>query len=734
MTKPENGPSTEPIRILVAEDERISRRKLERQLEQMGHDVDAAVDGKQAWEMFQSNPTPIVICDWEMPEMSGLELVKKIRESKGEGYVYIVMLTGKSDTKDVVAGMEAGADDFISKPFDRAELRARLNAGKRIVHLEHHLAASNRRLQHELTVARELTNSEYRKHEEALLGDSIAIRALREGIEIHAAHDDPLLLMGPMGAGQEAVARSIHRSSHRNDRPFIHVACAHAATNGESLFGESDEADEQGHIGKAMLADGGTLYLDNIESLPAIEQSQLGKFLQQASAIRSAGELPTPDIHVIAYSSLEPAFAVRDGKLHPLLEQTLTARRLTVPSLAERRDDITAVADRIAANRASNVGKAIGGLNADSKKKVQEYSWPGNVRELRSVVERAVVLATGVLLDIPDDLLQAGRRLGSYRLEKKMGAGAMGEVWLGHHSLIARPAAVKVIREDALASSKRREKVLARFEREARATAQLRSPHTVELYDFGVSEDGDLFYVMEYLHGVDLQTLIQHYDSIPPGRAIHFLRQACLSLSEAHSAGLVHRDIKPANLFACELGTESDFLKVLDFGVVRHLDNQDTFKSVDGELTGTPLSMAPELIEGEDATPKADIYSLGCVAHWLLTGQHLFTARSILGLLREHTCTIPDPPSAHNPAVPAELDAVIMRCLEKRPEDRPENAHELRQLLQAVPVAEPWDELQSTNWWDKHRPDWVDAPKKSQVPSVDTVDGDEGLDTTHDAI
>lgn len=732
MTTAATQTSADAIRILVAEDERISRRKLERQLEQMGHAVDAAENGRQAWEMFQQHPAPIVICDWEMPEMSGLDLVKKIREADNEGYVYIVMLTGKSDTKDVVAALDAGADDFISKPFDRAELRARLSAGKRIIELEHHLAASNRRLKHELAVAGELTNSEYRKHEEALLGESIAVRGLREGIEIHAVHDDPLLLVGPVGAGQEAVARAVHRASRRNDRPFIHVACAHVTADGESLFGEASDSSEEGKIGKASLADGGTLYLENIESLPASEQVMLVRLLEQAAASRSAGTAPTPDIHLIAYSAQDPVSAVRDGKLDRHLEQALAGRRLAVPSLAERRDDINTVADHIAANRARSVGKAIAGLNAESKSKVLHYSWPGNVRELRSVVERAVVLATGELLDIPDDLLQAGRRMGSYRLEKKMGAGAMGEVWIGHHSLLARPAAVKVIREDALESTDRREKLLSRFEREAQATSQLRSPHTVELYDFGVSEDGDLFYVMEYLHGVDLQTLVQKYGPLPPARAVHFLRQACLSLAEAHAAGLVHRDIKPANLFTCELGTESDFLKVLDFGVVRLLENQDTSKTLDGELTGTPLSMAPEVIEGESATPRADLYSLGCVAHWLLTGQHLFHAKNVIGLLRMHMTATPDPPSAHNSSVPPELDQIIMRCLEKRPEDRPGSALELRQQLETVSLTDTWDDKSAAAWWDRHRPDWIDSTQETSVASTDTVDGDGGLETTHD--
>ena len=168
---------------------------------------------------------PFGDCDWEMPRLNGVELVRRIRSAQSPGYVYIIMLTGKSETEDVITGMEAGADDFVSKPFDRNELRVRLNAGERILRLEQSLESSNDRLRHELAVARELADAEHRKHEESLLGDSIAVRALREGIELQASGDRPLLLTGPPGVGAEAVARAIHRSSSRRDRPFIYVAC-----------------------------------------------------------------------------------------------------------------------------------------------------------------------------------------------------------------------------------------------------------------------------------------------------------------------------------------------------------------------------------------------------------------------------------------------------------------------------------------------------------------------------
>ena len=220
-----------------------------------------------------------------------------------------------------------------------------------------------------------------------------------------------------------------------------------------------------------------------------------------------------------------------------------------------------------------------------------DYSWPGNLGELQSVVERAVVLATGTSVDIPTDLLREGRRVGSYTLERQLGSGAMGEVWLARHALLARPSAVKLIRQEALqANSSAREMLEQRFQREAQATSQLRSPHTVELYDFGVTEDGDFYYVMEYLNGVDLESLVTKYGPVEPARAVFLLCQACMSLGEAHSAGLVHRDVKPANLFACRLGPHFDFLKLLDFGIVRTTSDAGQSVTSAGQLKGTPTS------------------------------------------------------------------------------------------------------------------------------------------------
>ena len=282
----------------------------------------------------------------------------------------------------------------------------------------------------------------------------------------------------------------------------------------------------------------------------------------------------------------------------------------------------------------------------------------------------------------------------------------MGEVWQGRHALLNRPSAIKLIRQDALqADPVVRQNLEQRFQREAEATSQLRYPHTVELYDFGVTEDADFFYVMEFLDGVDLEAMVKQHGPVSPARAIFFLRQACMSLGEAHSIGIVHRDIKPANLFACRLGPHFDWLKLPDFGIVRTIEDADQTATSSGELKGTPACMSPEVAQGQEATSESDIYGLGCVAYWLLTGQHVFTAPNIMALLMQHVAKPPTPLPEHNPKIPAELDELILQCLAKAPEDRPTSAFNLAEQLTAIPLDEPWDNDLASAWWNENSTD-----------------------------
>src|SRR3954464_15217179 len=222
--------------------------------------------------------------------------------------------------------------------------------------------------------------------------------------------------------------------------------------------------------------------------------------------------------------------------------------------------------------------------------------------------------------------VKLARELGSYRLEEKLGEGGMGEVWRARHRMLARPAALKLIRPPLSASfdSVATGDVARRFEREAQVIARLRSPHTVDLFDFGIADDGVFYYVMELLDGLDADSLVRRFGPIPPERAIFVLRQMCHSLSEAQSCGLVHRDIKPANIFLCRYGEEHDFVKVLDFGIVgavRDGPAPSLMETNEHSIRGTPAFIAPEQAMGKEVDWRADIYATGCVAYWLLTGQ-----------------------------------------------------------------------------------------------------------------
>jgi serine/threonine-protein kinase len=301
--------------------------------------------------------------------------------------------------------------------------------------------------------------------------------------------------------------------------------------------------------------------------------------------------------------------------------------------------------------------------------------------------------------------------IGQYVLEEKIGSGGMGEVWRARHRMLIRPAAVKLVsmRELAGTPSRDPELRLRRFEREARATAGLKSPHTVQLYDFGVIDDGTLYYVMELLDGMDLDTMIDRFGAVPAERAIHLLLQVCASLDDAHKNGLVHRDIKPANIVVSRIGTAWDFVKVLDFGLVKlegARQSEASLKLTDeSNVSGTPGFMAPEVVLGTASDHRVDIYSVGCVAYWLVTGKLVFEGPGAVKVMSDHIHTPPEPPSRRSPLpIPPELDRLILECLEKDPTKRPESAAVLRGRLQAIPVAAPWTHESAEKWWSSNLP------------------------------
>ena len=298
------------------------------------------------------------------------------------------------------------------------------------------------------------------------------------------------------------------------------------------------------------------------------------------------------------------------------------------------------------------------------------------------------------------------REMGSYHLGELLGRGGMGEVYKATHRMLARPAAIKLIRPDSLggADSEGADVAVKRFRREAECAASLRSPHTVELYDFGVTEDQTMYFVMELLDGTDLETLVRDHGPVPARRVIHILRQVCESLEEAHAAGMVHRDIKPANIHIGRLGLRYDFVKVLDFGLVKpaagRVDHH-SLATAAGLTPGTPAYMSPEMAMGESVDGRADIYALGCVAYYLLTAQLVFEGETTLQVIVKHLQSEPVPPSERvNVEIPRALEQLIMTCLAKKPEDRPADAGALAKSLAAI-GADPWTQEDAKRWWNE---------------------------------
>jgi len=300
-------------------------------------------------------------------------------------------------------------------------------------------------------------------------------------------------------------------------------------------------------------------------------------------------------------------------------------------------------------------------------------------------------------------------KVGPYRLVARLGGGAMGVVWEARHALLRRPTAVKL-----LAPGVQGERALARFEREVQLTAGLTHPSTIAIYDYGRTADGVFYYAMELLRGINLHQLVELDGPVPPARVVHFLRQACGALTEAHAAGLIHRDIKPANMMACVYGGIPDFLKVLDFGLVKDVGvaegtpkggaaegSGDAALSQDGSLLGTPLYMAPEgMSDPLQVDARADIFALGAVGYFLLTGKSPFPGHTALEVFRLERRGPPPPLSrvAAHP-VPVSLAETIGRCLAFRREDRPGSAEVLDAMLEACAVDPPWKVESARSWW-----------------------------------
>ncbi len=295
--------------------------------------------------------------------------------------------------------------------------------------------------------------------------------------------------------------------------------------------------------------------------------------------------------------------------------------------------------------------------------------------------------------------------LGSYRLVAPIGQGSMGEVWRASHQLLARPAAIKLIRTQG-GSGRQADLAARRFRREAEAIAKLQSPHTVYLYDFGVSHDGRFYYAMELLDGVSLQALVTTFGPQPAARVLPILIQICRPLDEAHRHGIVHRDLKPSNVALCEVAFTYDFVKVLDFGLAKFVDNPEISQlTLEGMATGTPGYVAPEVASGKTSIDgRADVYAVGCIAYFLLTGALVFEETNPMKMLLKHVSEPPVPPSARTGLpIPDALERIVLQCLAKAPGDRPASAAELAAMLTAC-SATRWTDADAEAWWGRHLP------------------------------
>jgi serine/threonine-protein kinase len=323
--------------------------------------------------------------------------------------------------------------------------------------------------------------------------------------------------------------------------------------------------------------------------------------------------------------------------------------------------------------------------------------------------------------------LDKAREMGSYQLVERLGQGGMGEVWRAQHRLLARSAAIKLVRPELLGvkSESDARLMLRRFEREAQTTAALNSPHTINLFDFGVTDEGNFYYVMELLAGRDAESLVREFGPVSADRAIYLLRQVCHSLADAHARGLVHRDIKPANIYVCRMGLEYDFVKVLDFGLVKFSGPagvRQTLVTTDQTPTGTPAYMAPETILGEaEVDRRADVYALGCVAYFLLTGQLVFEADTPMKMIMQHVQAQPVAPSQRTELrIPPELDALVLACLQKDPDQRPQDAGVLFRMACDCQFTASWNQDLARAWWEQHLPE-LTGPLTLAEPPYETA-------------
>jgi serine/threonine-protein kinase len=309
------------------------------------------------------------------------------------------------------------------------------------------------------------------------------------------------------------------------------------------------------------------------------------------------------------------------------------------------------------------------------------------------------------------------RHVGQYQMQEQIGAGAMGEVYLATHSLLKRRTALKFLRPEIAG-----QETLERFEQEVRLAASLTHPNNISIYDYGYTAEGVFYYAMELLNGATLREIVERTGPLPAGRAIHILVQSCGALKEAHDKGILHRDIKAANIMLCEQGGELDFVKVLDFGLAKRIDRTSGLAHSDGKVAGSLETLSPEALRGRDLSPASDLYSLSVVAYFLVSGRHLYDVTSGQEMIQHHLSAEPIPPSRHQPHVPQDLEAIILRGLSKDPYQRMTDAASLREALLQCEDAGRWAQDQARSWWEDYEQSKPHMTPGSEVSSssIDT--------------
>ena len=699
------------FQLLLVDDNPTNLQVLYQTLDGHGYRLLAARSGKDAIAIAERAQPDLILLDVMMPDIDGFETCARLKADPQTRDSAIIFLSAVNEAHEKARGLDLGAVDFINKPFQAEEVLARVRTHLTMRDLQRQLRQRNDALVHELSVAQELLRDARDRTEGVTLGDSAAAVRLRQDIEAAAQSDDTWLINGPPGSDHEAVARAVHHQSSRSSRAIICVNCL--SLTPDSARG-SDKRERRGDIfDKMALANGGTLYIEGIEHLSHEWQLMLADRLRMIDDTRRSGTRSEtePDIRVIVSTTRDVDEAVAAGRLIAELRRALPNTLDLVP-LRARLEDVPRLAPFILRRQAEQAGRTVPILSDESLQRLQNHRWPGNLRELRNVLSLALAGSSGRVLEIGEQVLDSSLRVGSYNLIERLGSGGMGDVWLARHQLLARPAAIKIVREPEIGGGDEGHVRRQRFAREAQVTSELQSPHTVQLYDFGITDAGNFYYVMERLRGMDLQRMVERHGPVPVERAVFMLRQACLSLSEAHTLGLVHRDVKPANLFACRLGHEYDFIKVVDFGVVsRHSRPAQSQITTVGTVLGTPAYLAPELVSGGHSFDgRADLYALGCVAFWLLTGRPPFEGVDTFSVLLHHANTPPPPPSSMSEEIiPPEMDAIVLDCMAKDTSRRPANAEALSERLARVPLRAEWTEKRARMWWELHEPELIDA-------------------------